>query len=242
MEQVRLAARASRNLGLRAGVTFSGALAWPYVYPWPQRPAGLVEAAFEALGQRWRPILDAYEESGIELCFEIYPGEDLHDGVTFERLLVAVGGHARTSILYNPSHFVLQHLDYLAFLDIYHKHIEDAELRYDGRSGVYGGYQVWVERPGSAGMGVRAQAPRGQRAGRRGVHPRPHYPCRQPHPGRFRGVGRRGEPQPLAAGPWLKAPAGPLCGPGRRPCAVPPALLPTYICRNQSQRKAHANA
>lgn len=153
VEQVRLAARASRNLGLRAGVTFSGALAWPYVYPWPQRPAGLVEAAFEELGQRWRPILDAYEENGIDLCFEIHPGEDLHDGVTFERFLGAVGGHARASILYDPSHFVLQHLDYLAFLDIYHErikavHIKDAELRYDGRSGVYGGYQGWVERPG----------------------------------------------------------------------------------------------
>jgi len=153
VEQVKLAARASRNLGLRAGVTFSGALAWPYIYPWPQRPAGLVEAAFEELGQRWRPILDAYEENGIDLCFEIHPGEDLHDGVTFERFLDAVGGHARSSILYDPSHFVLQHLDYLAFLDIYHErikavHIKDAELRYDGRSGVYGGYQGWVERPG----------------------------------------------------------------------------------------------
>ncbi len=153
VEQVRLAARASRNLGLRAAVTFSGALAWPYVYPWPQRPARLVEAAFEELGQRWRPILDAYEENGIDLCFEIHPGEDLHDGVTFERFLAAVGGHARASILYDPSHFMLQHLDYLAFLDIYHErikavHIKDAELRYDGRSGVYGGYQGWVERPG----------------------------------------------------------------------------------------------
>ena len=45
--QMKLAAQASRRLGLTTHVSFSGALAWPYLYPWPQRPAGLVEAAFD---------------------------------------------------------------------------------------------------------------------------------------------------------------------------------------------------
>ena len=153
VEQVKLAAKASRNLGLNTSVSFSGALAWPFVYPWPQRPAGLIEAAFEELARRWRPILDVYEEQGIDLAFEIHPGEDLHDGVTFERFLEAVGGHRRAHILYDPSHFVLQQLDYLAFIDLYHErikafHVKDAEFRPSGRSGVYGGYQGWVDRPG----------------------------------------------------------------------------------------------
>lgn len=153
VEQVKLAATASRNLGLDLAVTFSGALAWPFIYPWPQRPVGLVEEAFAELATRWRPILDFYDENGVDLAYEIHPGEDLHDGVTFERFLEAVDCHPRANILYDPSHFVLQHLDYLAFLDIYKDrikavHIKDAELRYDGRSGVYGGYQDWVARPG----------------------------------------------------------------------------------------------
>lgn len=153
VEQLRHAAKASRNLGLAAHATFSGALAWPYLYPWPQRPAGLVEDAFAELGRRWTPILDAFDEHGVDLAFEIHPGEDLHDGVTFERFLAEVGGHARANILYDPSHFVLQQLDYLAFLDIYHErikcfHVKDAEFHPNGRSGVYGGYQSWVERPG----------------------------------------------------------------------------------------------
>ncbi|PTV96085.1 sugar phosphate isomerase/epimerase [Rhodobacter aestuarii] len=152
-EQLKLAAQASRNLGLKAHASFSGALAWPYVYPWPQRPAGLVETAFEELAKRWTPILDAYEEAGVDLCFELHPGEDLHDGVTFERFLEATGNHARANILYDPSHFVLQALDYLQFIDIYHDrirafHVKDAELQVSGRSGVYGGYQGWVDRPG----------------------------------------------------------------------------------------------
>ena len=153
IEQVKLAAKASRNLGLVSHVTFSGALLWPMVYPWPQRPPGLVETGFAELAQRWRPILDAFEESGVDCCYEIHPGEDLHDGVTFERFLDAVDGHARANILYDPSHFVLQQLDYLAFIDIYHErikmfHVKDAEFNATGRSGVYGGYQDWLHRPG----------------------------------------------------------------------------------------------
>jgi len=153
VDQLKLAARASRNLGLKAHATFSGALAWHLFYPWPQRPKGLVEETFAELGKRWRPILDAFDEAGVDVCFELHPGEDLHDGVTFERFLDSVGRHARANILYDPSHFVLQQLDYLAFIDIYHErirafHVKDAEYHSDGRSGVYGGYQEWLQRPG----------------------------------------------------------------------------------------------
>jgi sugar phosphate isomerase/epimerase len=153
VEQLKLAALASFNLGLRAHATFSGALAWHLFYPWPQRPRGLVEEAFAQLAKRWRPILDAFDEAGVDLCFELHPGEDLHDGVTFERFLEAVGQHPRANILYDPSHFVLQQLDYLAFIDIYHErirafHVKDAEYHPNGRSGVYGGYQDWIDRPG----------------------------------------------------------------------------------------------
>jgi sugar phosphate isomerase/epimerase len=148
-----LAAEASRRLGLAAHATFSGALAWPYWYPWPQRPPGLVEAAFDELGRRWRPILDAFDAAGVDVCYELHPGEDLHDGLTFERFLDVVDGHPRANILYDPSHFVLQQLDYLAFIDIYHTrikafHVKDAEFRPNGRQGVYGGYSGWVERAG----------------------------------------------------------------------------------------------
>lgn len=153
VDQMMMAARASRRLGLDAHASFSGALAWPYFYPWPQRPTGLIEDAFDELARRWRPILDAFDENGVDLAFEIHPGEDLHDGVTFEMFLERVGNHRRANILYDPSHFVLQQLDYLAFLDIYHErikcfHVKDAEFRPSGRTGVYGGYQSWVDRPG----------------------------------------------------------------------------------------------
>ncbi len=153
VDQVRKALTASRNLGLPAMATFSGALAWPFLYPWPQRPAGLVETAFDELAARWRPILDHAEEMGVDLCYEIHPGEDLHDGVTFEMFLDRVGGHPRCNMLYDPSHYVLQCLDYLDNLDIYADrirmfHVKDAEFNPTGRQGVYGGYQPWIDRAG----------------------------------------------------------------------------------------------
>jgi sugar phosphate isomerase/epimerase len=153
VEQLMLAAKASHNLGLAATVTFPGALAWPYVYPWPQRPEGLIDTAFEELAKRWKPILNAYDEAGVDVCYEIHPGEDVFDGATFEMFLAKLKNHPRCCINYDPSHFVLQQLDYLAFIDIYHErikafHVKDAEFNPDGRQGVYSGYQPWVNRAG----------------------------------------------------------------------------------------------
>lgn len=153
IEQLKFAAKASQRLNLSAHATFSGALLWHTMYPWPQRPSGLVEAGFAELARRWVPILNTFDEAGVDVCFELHPGEDLHDGITFERFLEATGDHPRANILYDPSHFVLQQLDYLAFIDIYHEkikafHVKDAEFRPSGRSGVYGGYQPWIDRPG----------------------------------------------------------------------------------------------
>jgi sugar phosphate isomerase/epimerase len=153
VEQLLLAAKASERLGLTAHATFSGALACPYFYPWPQRPPGLVDEAFAELGRRWRPILDAFDTCGVDLCFEIHPGEDLHDGETFERFLDVVDHHPRAKILYDPSHLLLQQMDYLGFIDRYHArigifHVKDAEFRASASSGVYGGYQDWIDRPG----------------------------------------------------------------------------------------------
>jgi len=153
VETVKKAAKASRNLGLKVHASFTGALLWHTHYPWPQRPAGLVEEGFAELGRRWTPILDEFDRNGVDICYEVHAGEDVHDGVTYERFLEATGNHARNRLLFDPSHFVLQQMDYLQFIDIYHEkigmfHVKDAEFHPSGRSGVYGGFQSWVDRPG----------------------------------------------------------------------------------------------
>lgn len=153
VNQMTLAAKASRNLGLDVSVSFTGALAFPYLYPWPQRPSGLIGEAFDELARRWKPILDVYDEQGVDVGYEIHPGEDVFDGTTFEMFLDRLGGHKRCTINYDPSHFLLQQLDYLEFIDIYHErisafHVKDAEFNPTGRQGVYSGYASWTERAG----------------------------------------------------------------------------------------------
>jgi sugar phosphate isomerase/epimerase len=153
IETVKKAATASKHLGLNAHATFSGALLWHTMHPWPQRPKGLVEMGFEELAKRWLPILNHFDAQGVDVCYEIHPGEDLHDGDTFERFLAATGNHKRVNILYDPSHFVLQQLDYITYIDHYHEfikafHVKDSEFNPTGKKGAFGGYNDWQDRAG----------------------------------------------------------------------------------------------
>ena len=153
VQQLKWAAKASRNLGLNAHATFSGSLLWQMVYPWPQRPAGLVDEGFTELAKRWTPILNEFDNCGVDLCYEVHAGEDLHDGISYELFLDKVNQHPRACLLYDPSHFVLQCLDYVTYIDHYHErikacHIKDAEFNPNGKQGVYGGFQNWVDRAG----------------------------------------------------------------------------------------------
>ena len=152
-QQLLYAAKASQNMGLHGHGTFSGSLMWHTVYPWPQRPEGLVETGFKELAKKWMPILDAFDDNGVDVCYELHPGEDLHDGVTFELFLEHTNNHQRANILYDPSHFLLQCLDYVQFIDFYHErikmfHVKDAEFNPTGKQGVYGGYSSWIDRAG----------------------------------------------------------------------------------------------
>lgn len=153
VQQLKYGAEASKNMGLTAHATFSGSLLWHTWHPWPQRPEGLVDAGFKELAKRWLPILNHFDEHGVDVCYEIHPGEDLFDGVTYEMFLEKVNNHPRACLLYDPSHFVLQCLDYVQYIDHYHErikafHVKDAEFNSTGKQGTFGGYQSWANRAG----------------------------------------------------------------------------------------------
>ncbi len=152
-QQMRYVIKASANLGLTVSPSFTGALLWPFMYPWPQRPAGIVEEGFKELAKRWMPILNYADEHNVDLAYELHPGEDTHDGASFEQFLEATGNHPRVAINYDPSHFVLQCMDYVGFIDLYGSrikafHVKDAEFRPSARAGVYGAFLGWKDRPG----------------------------------------------------------------------------------------------
>ena len=153
VQQLKYGALASKNLGLNAHATFSGSLLWHTFHPWPQRPEGLVEDGFKELARRWLPILNYFDEQGVDVCYEVHPGEDIFDGITYEMFLDKVNEHPRACLLYDPSHFVLQCLDYIEYIDLYHErikafHVKDSEFNPTGRQGTFGGYQGWADRAG----------------------------------------------------------------------------------------------
>jgi sugar phosphate isomerase/epimerase len=152
-DQLMKSVRASANLGTKNISVMSGGFAWHMIYPWPQRPPGLIDEAFEELARRWRPILDFADDNGITFGYELHPGSDLYDGATYERFLDKTDDHPAACLTYDPSHFLLQQLNYVEFIRLYHDrikafHVKDAEFRPDGRVGVYGGYEDWNGRAG----------------------------------------------------------------------------------------------
>ncbi len=152
-DQLKKSVKASANLGTKNISAMSGGFAWHMIYPWPQRPAGLIDEAFTELARRWRPILDFAHENGVTYGYELHPGSDLYDGATFEMFLDKTNDHPAAGITYDASHFVLQQLDYVEFIKLYGDrirafHVKDAEFLPTGRVGVYGGYQDWRGRAG----------------------------------------------------------------------------------------------
>lgn len=151
--ELRKCIKASVNMGTEVIPVMSGGFAWHMIYPWPQRPAGLVEEAFKELAERWRPLLDMANENGIVFGYELHPGSDVYDGATYEMFLDHTDNHPAACLNYDPSHFLLQQLDYLEFIKLYGErikgfHVKDAEFQPTGRVGVYGGYQSWAGRAG----------------------------------------------------------------------------------------------
>jgi len=152
-EQLKKAVLASANMGTDNIPVLSGGFAWHLCYPWPQRPARLIDEAFKELARLWKPVLDLAHENGIVFTYELHPGSDLYDGATYEMFLDAVDDHPSACLNYDPSHFLLQQLDYLDFIRLYGDrirafHVKDAEFHPSGRMGVYSGYQSWAARAG----------------------------------------------------------------------------------------------
>ncbi len=152
-QQLRMTVDASVRLGTTNISVLSGGLAWPYLYPWPQRSAGLIEEAFDELVRRWLPVLDYAQERGVTFGYELHPGSDLFDGATYQRFLALTHEHPAACLTYDPSHLLLQQSDYAAFIEIFHErircfHVKDAEFHPTGLGGVYGSYHNWKDRAG----------------------------------------------------------------------------------------------
>ena len=152
-EQVRKAARVSRRFGLTEHVTFTGSLAWPYFYPYPQRPAGLIEECFAEQGRRWKPILDVYRG---ERRRPLLRNPSQRRRVRRRNLRHVSRRRRRPQALQHqlrrqPLHQAMHGLSRLhRRLSRSHQDVprQGRRVQPDGEAGVYGGYKGWLERAG----------------------------------------------------------------------------------------------
>lgn len=152
VERMFAAAQASARLGLGTHASVSGSLLAPYLQLDDALiPSGLLERGIAELGDRWRAILAEFDRCGVDLCFVPGRDQDVHDGLSFERLRAALGDHPRCRLAYAPANLFLQQIDYLEHLDHYHADIGlvrvgDAEFRPSGRVGSLGGLEPIEDR------------------------------------------------------------------------------------------------
>lgn len=146
IEEVERTAAAADRLGVDVVTGFTGSPVWHLLYAFPPTPQEMIDAGYETFADQWRPILDTFQERGVQFALEVHPTEIAFDISTSERALDAVDGHPAFGFNYDPSHFGYQGVDYLAFLDqfgdrIDHVHAKDVWWADEPQpAGVFGGH------------------------------------------------------------------------------------------------------
>ncbi|MEM1095457.1 MAG: sugar phosphate isomerase/epimerase [Bacteroidota bacterium] len=141
-EEVANTARAAAKLGVSVVNGFTGSRIWPYLYSFPPNTPGLIESGFQDFADRWNPILDVFDESGVKFGLEVHPSEIAFDITSAKLALDAINHREAFGFNYDPSHFGYQGVDYVAFISefadrIYHVHMKDV---------------WWSDRPTHAGV------------------------------------------------------------------------------------------
>ena len=138
-------ARAAAKLGVKVVTGFTGSSIWHSLYAFPPTSQEYWDKGFTDFARRWKPILDVFDQQGVNFGLEVHPTEIAFDTASAQRAVAAVGGHRRFGFNFDPSHLGYQGGDYVKFIRtfgdrIYHVHMKDVWWgRGDGTAGVFGG-------------------------------------------------------------------------------------------------------
>ncbi len=125
---------------------FTGSSIWHSLYAFPPTSQEYWDKGFVDFGQRFGPILEAFDQVNVNFGLEVHPTEIAFDIATSQRAIAAVKGHKRFGFNYDPSHLGYQGVDYVKFIRefaqrIYHVHMKDVWWGHgDGSVGVFGGH------------------------------------------------------------------------------------------------------
>lgn len=151
-QEMMATARAAAKFGATVVPGFTGSSIWHTLYAFPPTSQEFWERGFADFGARWLPILEVFDEVGVNFALEVHPTEIAFDIATAERALAAVEQHPRFGFNYDPSHLGYQGVDYVEFLyrfteRIYHVHMKDVWWgRGNGDVGVFGGHTSFGDR------------------------------------------------------------------------------------------------
>lgn len=145
-DEMKATARAAANLGVTVVPGFTGSSIWAYLYSFPPNGADMVSNGYKHFADSWNPVLDVFDEVGVRFALEAHPTEIAFDVASAEAAVQAVGRRKAFGFNYDPSHFVYQNVDYVAFIRkfgdrIYHVHMKDAYSNpRPTEAGVFGGH------------------------------------------------------------------------------------------------------
>ena len=145
-EELKLTAKAAKNIGVSVVNGFTGSSIWKYLYSFPPVPPAWIDKGYEDFGKRFGPILEEFDKQGVNFALEVHPTEIAFDVASTERAIEAVKGHKRFGFNYDPSHLLYQNVDYVKFIRkfadrIYHVHMKDVYLsKTPTEAGVFGGH------------------------------------------------------------------------------------------------------
>lgn len=147
-EDLKNTARFAAKLGVSTVTGFTGSSIWKYVAMFPPASDAMIERGYADFAERWHPILDVFEEVGVRFALEVHPSEIAYDYWTAKKTLEAIGHRKSFGFNFDPSHFVWQQLDSVAFVldyaeHIFHVHCKESVTNLDGRNGVLGSHLSW---------------------------------------------------------------------------------------------------
>ncbi|AZS37474.1 hypothetical protein CVS47_02111 [Microbacterium lemovicicum] len=147
-EDLKDTARFAAELGVSTVTGFTGSSIWKYVAMFPPASQEMIDAGYQDFADRWNPILDVFEEVGVRFALEVHPSEIAYDYWTAKATLDAIGHRKSFGFNFDPSHFVWQQLDSVAFVldfadHIFHVHVKESVTNLDGRNGVLGSHLSW---------------------------------------------------------------------------------------------------
>jgi sugar phosphate isomerase/epimerase len=144
-EEMKRTARAAKLFGVEVVNGFTGSSVWSKLYFFPPTGQKDIERGYKDFASRWLPILEEFKAQGVRFALEVHPTEIAYDLITARRALEAVGNHPAFGFNFDPSHFIHQFVNPVAFIEefpsrIFHCHVKDSRLQLNGRNSILGSH------------------------------------------------------------------------------------------------------